>query len=53
MPPRKKANSTANIAETKPELLSNYMELKPMVYDDLNLPDENKINRMIRRRSYK
>ena len=46
-PRNKKTNSTgpkggrpANIAETHPELLPGYMELKPMVYDDLNLPDE-------------
>ena len=48
-------NSTASkvgrpvaVVETHPELITNYMELKPMVYDDLNLPDENEITRMIR-----
>ena len=59
MPPRKNAKSTGQsnvpkvgrpvaVIETHPELINNYMELKPMVYDNLNLPDENEITRMIR-----
>ena len=59
MPARKKANSTGQsnvskvgrpvaVIETHPELINTYMELKPMVYDNLNLPDENEITRMIR-----
>jgi hypothetical protein len=59
MPPRNasKSNGQTNVSkggrpstlvETHPELQTNYMEMKPMVYDDLNLPDENEISRMIK-----
>ena len=59
MDPRKNSKSTGHsnvskggrpstFVETHPELLTNYMELKPMVYDNLNLPDENEITRLIR-----
>ena len=43
-----KGGRPATVVETHPELLTNYMELKPMLYDALNLPDENEITRMIR-----
>jgi hypothetical protein len=43
-----KGGRPAAVVETHPELLTNYMELKPLVYDALNLPDENEITRMIR-----
>ena len=52
MDPRKNSKSTgqsnvskgaSTFVETHPELLTNYMELKPMVYDNL---DENEITRL-------
>ena len=43
-----KGGRPSTFVETHPELLTNYMEMKPMVYDNLNLPDENEITRMIR-----
>ena len=59
MGPRKNAKSAAQsnvskggrpsaIVETHPELQTNYVELKTMVYDNLKYPDENEITRMIR-----
>ena len=43
-----KGGRPSTLVETHPEVQTNYMEMKPMVYDDLNLPDENEISRMIK-----
>jgi uncharacterized protein YfbU (UPF0304 family) len=42
-----KGERPSTLVETHSKLQTNYMEMKPMVYDDLNLPDENEISRMM------